>query len=120
MILHLLERAELDTFRATGLHHPTSLDTEGFVHCTGDDTLMLAVANRFYTALTDPVVITLDESRLSASTRWEPPAPLPADWNGSPLFPHVYGPLEISAVTSVRALQRAENGEYVGYLDAVA
>lgn len=115
MILHLLDRSEWNAFVRTGVHRPPSLETEGFVHCTGDDHLMLDVANRFYLGLPDPVVITIDESLLSSTTKWEPPAPVPEGWNGTPLFPHVYGPLELSAVTRVRGLHRDPDDRFVGY-----
>ena len=35
------------------MYEPASLTTEGFVHCTGDDDTLLAVANRFYAAVDD-------------------------------------------------------------------
>ncbi|HKA03111.1 MAG TPA: DUF952 domain-containing protein [Acidimicrobiales bacterium] len=116
MILHLMQRDEWDGWRADGPYSPASLATEGFVHCTGDDQLMLAVANRFYAAAGEMVVVTLDETRLASELRWE----APAHPDGSPpattepRFPHVYGPLDGAAVIDVRRLRR-QGETFVGY-----
>jgi uncharacterized protein (DUF952 family) len=119
VVLHLLA---LDEWRAwrdgpSAAYAPASLAAEGFVHCTGDDATMLAVANAFYRSLPgEVVVVSLDPDRLASEVRWEAPAgggPPP----GAALdvrFPHVYGPLERGAVVSVRMLWRAADGAYVG------
>ena len=62
------------SWRDGGGYEPPSLAAEGFVHCTGDDDLMLAVANRFYAGAGDLVVVTLDDARLTSEVRWEAPA----------------------------------------------
>src|SRR4029079_10306877 len=96
---------------------PRSLAAEGFVHCTGDDQLMLAVANRFYASDPDElVVVTLDRARLTSEVRGEPPAhPDGRPSTGTePFFPHVYGPLDRDAVLAVRRLVRS-SARFCGY-----
>lgn len=118
MILHLLSLVDWAEASQRDDIRPVSLEQEGFVHCTGDDETMLAVANRFYRWYEAPVlVIDVDETRLLAETIWEPPAHpdgRPAE-PGAPLFPHVYGPITLDAVRRVRPLVRDAEGEYVGY-----
>jgi uncharacterized protein (DUF952 family) len=114
VILHLMPEDVLRALPADGVYEPASLAIEGFVHCTGDDELMLRVANAFYTS--EPgsmVVLSIDASLLSSEVKWEAPV------HGDPLaierFPHVYGPLEMSAVVGVRRLVRDAAGRYLGY-----
>ena len=117
MILHLMPRPAWEQWRDAGTYEPPSLASEGFVHCTGNDDLMLAVANRFYSGEPgEVVVVTLDEGRLTREVRWEAPAhpdgTAPTD--NEPLFPHVYGPLDREAVAGVRRLVRS-GSRFVGY-----
>jgi uncharacterized protein (DUF952 family) len=47
VILHLMVRPVWAAWRDGGAYNPPSLASNGFVHCTGDNDRMLAVANRF-------------------------------------------------------------------------
>jgi hypothetical protein len=91
----------------------------GFVHASPDEPTTLAVANGLYGQAEEPMLALLvDESRLSAPVRYEPGDPVPPP--GVPpdtFFPHVYGPVEMAAVTAVRYLRRDPSGRYAG-LDA--
>jgi predicted cupin superfamily sugar epimerase/uncharacterized protein (DUF952 family) len=89
-------------------------DTVPFVHASPDEATILAVANdRFADSALPLVALALDESRLSAPVRYEaadpaPPAGVPA----GTLFPHVYGPVELAAVTEVRFARRDPAGRF--------
>jgi uncharacterized protein (DUF952 family) len=114
VILHLVAEEVWRTLGPGDRYAPASLDTEGFVHCTADDDLLLRVANAFYVGDHRPmVVLGLDPDRLAGEVRWEAPP------DGDPLaterFPHVYGPLEVDAVVQVRRLERDADGAYVGF-----
>jgi uncharacterized protein (DUF952 family) len=118
VILHLIERATWDAARSSRQYEPASLATEGFVHCTADLDTLLVVANSFYQdAPGQFVALELDEDALTSEVRWEAPAhpdgrrPV-AD---EPLFPHVYGPLDIAAVRAVRPVRRGHDGGFTGY-----
>jgi uncharacterized protein (DUF952 family) len=117
-ILHLMTEDEWRKLPLRGTWSPPSLAAEGFVHCTGDDDLMLAVANNFYRHETAPlVVLTLDTDRLRSEVRWE--APVHPDGTAAredePRFPHVYGPIDVAAVVGVRHLVRDTDGRFTGY-----
>jgi uncharacterized protein len=123
VILHLLSSDDWSAIRSQVSYSPDSLHIEGFVHCTGELPTMLQVANRFYSSAPGAmVVVELDEAALSSEVRWEPPA----HPDGSPVgdderrFPHVYGPLDLSAVRAVRLLVRATDGTYVGVGEPIA
>src|SRR5262249_7705116 len=113
MILHLLPAATWQALGDADSYGPASLEEEGFVHCSGDDDVMLDVANRFYADAGALLVLSIDEHDLEAEVRWEAPAPTPPNWDG-PLFPHVYGPINLDAVIAIRRLVR-DGGRFVGY-----
>jgi uncharacterized protein (DUF952 family) len=114
VILHLVAE---DVWRAVPPgepYAPGSLATEGFVHCTAGEELLVRVANTFYRDDPSPyLVLDVDESRLAAEVRWESP---PGD---DPLgtevrFPHVYGPIDAAAVVAVRRADRRPDGTFTG------
>jgi hypothetical protein len=90
---------------------------EAFVHASPDIPVSLAVANALFAGLDEPLVaLGLDEARLSAEVRREPPGPAPPP--GAPagtLFPHVYGPVETAAVVEVRYARRDVGGRYAAF-----
>jgi uncharacterized protein len=117
VILHLLPQREWEEVHGGTRYVPDTFEADGFVHCSGDDVVLLAVANRYYAAVDDElVVLTVDEKLLSADVRWEAadPGP-PVGVDPATMFPHVYGPLELRAVVGVRRLRRDEDGCFAGY-----
>jgi uncharacterized protein (DUF952 family) len=85
-----------------------SLDAVGFIHLSTPEQVHLP-ANRLYTGRTDLVLLRIDPDRLTAPVRWEPGAPTDPD---SVLFPHLYGPLPVSAVTSVTPYLPEADGSF--------
>lgn len=73
-----------------------TLEQVGFIHSSHRHQLD-GVAERFYGAVTQPLVaLEIDPSRLTAPVLFEPSA-----GPGSEEFPHVYGPIPVSAVLRV-------------------
>ena len=71
----------------------------GFVHLSTAEQWP-GVLDRFYADHPGPLVLlTVDPSALDAPLRWEP-----AGDSGGELFPHLHGPLPVTAVTDVRPL----------------
>jgi hypothetical protein len=110
-IYHLTPLPELRRHTAGDLYAPPSLAREGFVHCTATRETVLAVARDYFGDATEPLlVLALDPARLSAALRFEPPAPIAgggtAHLASGELFPHVYGPLDLAAVTGAAELPR--------------
>jgi len=117
VILHLLSEREWQVV-SRGLEYvPDAYALDGFVHCSPDDEVMLAVANAYYAQAADTlVVVALDEAALRSEVRWEDPSPGPPPGVAAGTrFPHVYGPLDLSAVTGVRRLVADVTGRFVGY-----
>ncbi len=121
-IYHLLPYATWQAIPPGGSYTPESLDSEGFVHFSGDEATLLTVANAFYRETPGPMVaLWVDPDRLTAEVRWEA-----ADGPSEPSrlagvrFPDVYGPVEHSAVTAVRHVRRDLDGRYLAIEDRPA
>lgn len=81
-----------------------SLDDEGFIHCSYPSQLE-GVANRFYSDLSEVVILRIDPDLLDAEVRVEPAAE-----GVDELFPHVYGPVPTSAVIATTWWDRGDDG----------
>ena len=123
MILHLITVETWAALADAQKYTPESLAAQGFIHCSGDDDVMLDVANSHYADAGEVLVLTIDEHDLDAEVRWEAPNPLPPGWDpngpeGAPTFPHIYGPLNLDAVVGIRRLLRDNGGRFAGYASA--
>jgi uncharacterized protein (DUF952 family) len=97
-IVHICPRSEWEAARRAGVYRAASLETEGFIHCSRPEQVA-AVIERYYRGEPDLVLLWIDPERLEVEVRWEA-----ADGE---LFPHLYGPLAVGAVTAVEALSPA-------------
>ncbi len=101
MILHITSRAEWNGAQVRGEYIAPSLQSEGFIHCSTEKQV-LHVANAFYRGKNDLVLLLLDEAQLKPELKWEAPAGPPAPGiSESDSFPHVFGPINLSAIASV-------------------
>ncbi|NBE97522.1 DUF952 domain-containing protein [Nonomuraea sp. KC401] len=92
-IHHLVLRADWDGALQAGEYRVSTLgrtlDEVGFIHCSRDMAQLRGVHAAFYTAVAEPLLV-LDIAPAGLDVRVE---------DG---FPHLYGPLPLSAVTAVR------------------
>ena len=76
---------------------------DGFIHFSTAAQLA-GTARKHFHGQTGLVLIAVDASALGEALRWEPS-------RDDDLFPHLYGPLDLGAVTAVKALPaRADGG----------
>ncbi len=93
LILHLPTRADWDAAQTTGLQTGNTLSTEGLIHCATPDQLM-HVLTKHFPKIVDHVIAELESDKVTSEIRWEGASPVfPRG------FPHIYGPLNLSAVT---------------------
>lgn len=112
MILHITSKAEWLEAQSRGEYVAPSLQSEGFIHCSTEKQV-LHVANAFYRGRTDLVLLQLDETKLTSALKWEPPAGPPAPGiSPADKFPHIYGPINLTAVVSVPDFMPASDGEW--------
>lgn len=80
MILHLVSKADWDALPASQPYRAATLDTEGFIHATKGETMLLQVANAFYKSQPGEFyVLHIDESKLTSEVKWEAAADPAAD-----------------------------------------
>lgn len=90
---------------------PEAFAADGFIHCTNGLAALLDVANIFYQADERPyIALALDMSRIASEVRYDDP---------EQTFPHIYGPLNTSAVTGALEARRDSDGAFLGF-DAIS
>jgi uncharacterized protein (DUF952 family) len=115
-IYHLVTENELRAQVKGNEYIPARFGQDGFIHCTGEPDTLLAVANDYFSSVEEAVlVLVIKTARLTAEVRFEPPAPIKGSGTShleeTQLFPHIYGPLNLDAVTEIGALQK-NDGKY--------
>lgn len=100
MLHHLVDRATWDAAVAAGRYTGSTRGAEvadvGFVHLAMEDQLA-GVVDRFYADVRDElVVLSVDETRLTAPVVFERPP------GAKDAFPHLYGELPLTAVVAAR------------------
>jgi uncharacterized protein (DUF952 family) len=112
LILHITSKQEWLDAQRRGEYSAPSLQTEGFIHCS-TETQVLHVANAFYGGRNDLVLLKLDETKLKPELKWEPPTGIPAPGiSESDKFPHIFGPINLTAVESVLNFEPDSDGEW--------
>jgi uncharacterized protein (DUF952 family)/GNAT superfamily N-acetyltransferase len=97
VLVHLLEPAAWRAALSDGAVRPPSLSDVGFVHLSTPDQVHLP-AQALHPGRRDLVLLVVDPARLTDPVRFEPGTPRdPADMR----FPHLYGPLPVTAVIAV-------------------
>jgi uncharacterized protein (DUF952 family) len=86
-----------------------SLATQGFIHCSFAGQLAWA-ANRFHAETPDLIALEIDPAKLTSPLKVEPPSPTSKT---AEVFPHIYGPLNRSAVTAEQPMRRGDDGRWV-------
>ena len=108
VLVHLTTPAEWRVALAAGSVATPSLLADGFIHLSSPEQVQLP-AERLFRGRPDTLLLVLDPDRLASPVRWEPGMPTdPA----SMTFPHLYGPLPVSAVTSVLPYPPAADGAF--------
>ncbi len=94
MILHITTVAEWTAAQTLGDYRLDTLDSEGFIHCSTPQQV-LGPANALYGGRDDLVLLVIDPARLSSNLVYED------CYEAGEAFPHIYGPLNLDAVTQV-------------------
>ena len=107
-LLHLTTPATWRVALQAGSLVTSSLVGDGFIHLSAPAQVHLP-ANRLYAGRTDLVLLHVEPARLSSPIRWEPGVPGDPD---AMVFPHLYGPLPVTAVISVTSYEPDANGRF--------
>jgi uncharacterized protein (DUF952 family) len=105
ILYHITTLADWEAAQAAGSYQSDSLGAQGFIHCSTREQV-LKVANRFYRGRHGLVLLAIDPTRLRPEVRYENLE------GGAELFPHLYGPLNLDAVSGVHAFEPIVDGGF--------
>ncbi len=112
-LYHITRRGEWDAAQSAGEYRAPSLEADGFIHLSATHDQVERVANAIYTDVKDVIVLCIDDEKLDAQVKVEPPdLSIPAAHYDGELFPHLYGALNVDAVSAVKGLNKSEDGQY--------
>ena len=101
---HLAIQSEWDAQKHGESYKPGAFEADGFIHCTNGLDLLTQVANMFYKDSPDArTILVLDSNKIESEVRYD-------DENEQ--FPHIYGPLNPSAVVAELDVERADDGTF--------
>lgn len=105
MILHITRLSDWEGAQAAGDYRLDTLEQEGFIHCSTREQV-LGPANEFYLGQDDLVLLVIDPEQLAADLVYED------SYNSGVAFPHIYGPLNLDAVTHVVPFPHRPDGTF--------
>lgn len=104
MIIHHIATSKDWVARGDGTYAPAGLEAEGFIHASFPHQVV-ATANAKFARRRDLLLLTIDTDRLTAPVEVE-------DLHGHGDFPHVYGRINLEAVTAARPFQPDNMGRF--------
>ena len=102
-IVHICRCADWLGTQAGSAYRATSLETEGFIHCSRPDQA-LKVVNMFLQHIPNLCLMWISPEKLIAELRWEAVE--------DDQFPHLYGELNLDAVIGVLDFKPDADGVY--------
>lgn len=102
---HLVPEPVWERSRQAATYVPEAYDQDGFIHCTNGTDQLVDVANLFYANDPRPFrVLVLNIGSIESEVRYDDP---------DQVFPHIYGPLNTSAVRGELAVRRDHSGAFL-------
>ncbi|GAA6614505.1 DUF952 domain-containing protein [Scytonema sp. NUACC26] len=102
MILHITQKEQWERAKLDGVYRGDTLDSEGFIHCS-KPTQVIKVANTLFYNQQGLVLLYIDSHKVSSEIRYE-------GVEEGEQFPHIYGILNVDAVTQVIDFEPGEDG----------
>jgi len=91
---------------AQSAYRPDRFAEDGFIHCSTASQIM-HTARRLFRGRTDLVVLRIDPDVVDCEIRHENLE------GGDELYPHIYGELDLSAISGLEALVIGADGEFI-------
>lgn len=95
-----------ETATRARLFYEVSLSSEGFIHAC-EWRQLNRVANAYFRDADTLVLAAINPARVKPPIRWE------ESRSTGDIYPHIYGPLNMDAVTPVQLLEREPDGRFV-------
>ena len=103
LILHITLRSHWQTAQQEGAYRADSLGTEGFIHCS-TPAQVVSTANAYYHGQSGLVLLCIETDLVESEIRYEAA-------HGE-YFPHLYGSLNLDAVTEVIDFKPDADGNF--------
>lgn len=97
-ILHIATKEDWEKAKKDNVYMVESLTTQGFIHCSKTEQV-IKVANLLFKGRTDLVLLSIDLNKVKSEIKYETLGGVKED------YPHIYGPLNIDAVTAIYEFQ---------------
>ena len=98
-ILHIVTKDDWKNQVLGGYYKPSSLVSDGFIHCSTIEQTV-GTANQFYSNQNNLLLLCIEIDKLESELKFEDPACV-GDKRTDMSFPHIYGPLNTTAVAKV-------------------
>ncbi len=105
MIFHICRREDWEKAATEGVYRASSLETEGFIHCSTPKQLV-STANLLFRGEEGLVLLHIESQKVEAEIEYENTT------GGEDLFPHIYGSLNLDAVQKVVDFQPGLDGRF--------
>jgi uncharacterized protein (DUF952 family) len=118
-IYHLVEVALWKECSEAQDYVPPTFTQDGFIHAAAEANVLLDIANLYYQSVEgDFLVIRIRPSLLKATStlKFEAPAPVgdqETKQDEALKYPHIYGPLNVTAVVKEYEVKRNDDGSFV-------
>jgi uncharacterized protein (DUF952 family) len=114
MIYHIVKEKDYRSRNDGNKFLPSNFNENGFVHCALE-TSVIPVANEYYSNVEEMLLLLrIDPLKLNSQTKYESATPETGVGTShlisSIVFPHVYGPIDNSAVDGIGILTKDKNG----------
>ncbi len=114
MIYHIVKEKDYLHLIKRDSYVPSNFDDIGFVHCSLEASV-ISVANDYYLSGEERLLLLkIDRLKLKSLTKFEPAVPergaVSKHLDTSSIFPHVYGPIDNSAVEGIGVLLKENSG----------
>ena len=108
---HLTPREYWESQRLGPDYTPETFVQDGFIHCTDDESNVVAVGNRYYRNDSRVMVcLEIDIDAVTSEIRYE---------DAEQIYPHIYGPLALTAICGIRPVLRHADGNFMGLGDSI-
>ena len=105
MITHITKKEIWEKIKQNEVYEPESLKSDGFIHCSKINQVV-KVANYLFSEEKNLVLLCIDEEKVNSRIVFEDL------YQAGEKYPHIYGPMEVEAVTAVYDFNPDEKGSF--------
>jgi len=105
MILHICKKSAWNQAQEAGEYRGDTLESEGFIHCSTSEQVT-EVADSLFKGVQDLLLLVIDESKVVSVIKFE-------DSGNGNMYPHIYGPLNLDAITKTVDFPPNPNGNFI-------